>query len=173
MIGDRWRRVLRNGLWLAAALFVVALFGPRMCGAPLLAAGTAAPPFAVTRVDDGAPLTLRDLRGRPAVLFFWAVWCRACEAMMPGLAALAAERPGPRFVALHGDGQIPVDELATRARRFPRLVVVEGGERFLAAYRVTTFPTTYVLDAEGRICGGVAGRASPDVVAALLDRCAP
>lgn len=173
MIDERRRRVLRSVLMIAAALLAVALFGPRMCGTPLLAAGTAAPPFTTTRVDDGAPWTLQDLRGRPAVLFFWAAWCRACEAMMPGLAALAAERPGVRFVALHGDGQVPTGDLAARARRFPKLVVVEGGERFLGAYRVTTFPTTYVLDAGGRICGGVAGRASPDVVAALLDRCAP
>jgi len=171
MSGGRWGRVLRTGLMIAAALLVAAVFGPRMCRAPLLATGAAAPPFAAVRVADGAPLTLRDLRGRPAVLFFWAAWCRACEAMMPGLAALAAERPAARFVALHGDGQVPTSALAVRAGRFPKLIVVEGAERFLGAYRVTTFPTTYVLDAEGRICGGVAGRVSPDVVAALLDRC--
>lgn len=167
------RRAVRTAVMVGAALVAVALFGPRMCGEPLLASGAAAPPFSATRLDDGSLLSLQDLRGRPAVLFFWAAWCRACKEMMPGLAALAAARPEVPFVALHADGQVPAAELAARTRRFPKLIVVEGGERCLGAYRVTTFPTTYVLDRDGRICGGVAGRASADVVAALLDRCAP
>ena len=165
------RRAVRSFVLAAVALLVVALFGPRMCGAPLLAAGTAAPPFSVTRVGDGTRLTLGELRGRPAVLFFWAVWCKVCKEMMPGLAALAVERRGVRFVALHGDGEVATTALAAKARPYPALEFVEGGERFLGAYRVTTFPTTYVLAADGRICGGLVGRASAGVVARLLDGC--
>lgn len=167
------RRSLRNFVMVAAALALVVVFGPRMCGSSLLAAGTAAPPFTVTRVDDAGRVTLGELRGRPAVLFFWAAWCKACKEMLPGLAALAAERRGTRFVALHGDGEVPTRELARHARPYPALEFTAGGEGFLGAYRVTTFPTTYVLDAEGRICGGLVGRSSADVVAGLLDRCGP
>lgn len=165
------RRSVRNFVLVAATLVLVALFGPRMCGSSLLASGTTAPPFSVTRVADGDRVTLGDLRGRPAVLFFWAAWCKACKEMLPGLTALAAERRAVRFVALHGDGEVSTEAQAAQARSFPALEFAAGGERFLGAYRVTTFPTTYVLDADGRICGGVVGRASADVVARLLDRC--
>ena len=35
---------------------------------------TAAPPLALKRVDTGRTLALRDLRGRPVLLYFWATW---------------------------------------------------------------------------------------------------
>jgi hypothetical protein len=34
----------------------------------------AAPPLALKRLDTGRTLTLRDLRGRPVLLYFWATW---------------------------------------------------------------------------------------------------
>jgi hypothetical protein len=91
--------------------------------------------------------------------------------MLPGLAALARERPAVVFVAVHADANVAVAALAQRARQYPSLVFVEEGKRVLGAYRVGTFPTTYVIDGAGRICGGFVGRASSDAVAVLLDRC--
>ena len=38
------------------------------------AVATAPPPLALTRLDNGRTLTLRDLHGRPVLLYFWATW---------------------------------------------------------------------------------------------------
>jgi hypothetical protein len=35
---------------------------------------TTPPPLAVARLDGGRTLTLRELRGRPVLLYFWATW---------------------------------------------------------------------------------------------------
>lgn len=35
---------------------------------------TIPPPLAVARLDGGRTLTLRELRGRPVLLYFWATW---------------------------------------------------------------------------------------------------
>lgn len=32
------------------------------------------PPLALRRVEDGRTVTLGELRGRPALLYFWATW---------------------------------------------------------------------------------------------------
>jgi hypothetical protein len=32
------------------------------------------PPLALKRLDSDRTLTLRDLRGRPVLLYFWATW---------------------------------------------------------------------------------------------------
>jgi thiol-disulfide isomerase/thioredoxin len=167
---DSMRR-LRNFLLVAAALLLVVIFGPRMCQSRLLAPGTAAPAFSFVRIGAPGRLTLGELRGKPAVLFFWAAWCPSCKEMLPGLAALAKERPGVPFVAVHADATVTVAAIAQRARQYPSLVFVEEGERMLGPYRVGTFPTTYVIDAAGRICGGFVGRTSGDAIAVLLDRC--
>lgn len=40
---------------------------------------------------DGRPVRLSDLRGKPAIINFWATWCPSCLAEMPDLKALQAE----------------------------------------------------------------------------------
>jgi thiol-disulfide isomerase/thioredoxin len=165
------RRSWSNVLLVAVAAVLVAVFAPRMCGTSLLAPGTTAPPFSLPRVTEPGRVTLGDLQGHRAVLFFWAVWCRYCKQMMPGLAALARERPDVRFVAVHADPEATAAELATWARRFPELWFAAEGERIVRDWRVGTFPTTYLLDATGRICGGFVGQTSTDVLDVVLGRC--
>ncbi|HVG49343.1 MAG TPA: TlpA disulfide reductase family protein [Rubellimicrobium sp.] len=41
--------------------------------------------------DDGAEMTLQDLRGEVAVVNFWATWCAPCREEMPTLAKLQEE----------------------------------------------------------------------------------
>jgi thiol-disulfide isomerase/thioredoxin len=162
---------LKNLLLVAAALLLVAVFGPRMCQPSLLAAGTTAPPFSLPRVTEAGRVTAGELRGKRAVLFFWAIWCPHCKRMLPGLNALAGERTDATFVAVHADAQADPRAIEALARRFPALTYVWEGERIIGSYRVGTFPTTYVLDAQGRVCGGFVGYTASDVVAAMLDRC--
>ena len=39
-----------------------------------LPVATTPPPLALKRLDSGRTLTLRELRGRPVLLYFWATW---------------------------------------------------------------------------------------------------
>ena len=41
--------------------------------------------------DDGAEMTLQDLRGEVVVVNFWATWCAPCREEMPTLAKLQEE----------------------------------------------------------------------------------
>jgi thiol-disulfide isomerase/thioredoxin len=142
-----------------------------LCQSRLLAAGTIAPAFSLRRVPDGDRLTSGELRGRPAVLFFWAVWCPACKSMFPRLAAAARRSPDVRFVAVHADPGATPAHLAAFARQYPDLTHVAGGEAIAEAYRVATFPTTYVVDAQGRICDGFRGTAAEEDIARAAARC--
>ena len=47
------------------------LLGGLRLNAPIT---TTPPPLAVARLDGGRTLTLRELRGRPVLLYFWATW---------------------------------------------------------------------------------------------------
>jgi cytochrome c biogenesis protein CcmG/thiol:disulfide interchange protein DsbE len=110
--------------------------------APALPAEVLTPPRA----------TIASLRGRPALVNFWASWCGPCSKEAPELARLQR--------ALGGDGTlVGVDwnDARSGARAFvrkhgwtfPNLRDADGavGNR----YSLTGLPNTFVLDREGRI----------------------
>src|SRR5262249_22239853 len=43
--------------------------------------GLPAPPYDVSEYVGARPPTIKELNGRPAILFFWAHWCPDCKAM--------------------------------------------------------------------------------------------
>jgi thiol-disulfide isomerase/thioredoxin len=170
-IAERWAKV-RPWAMVAAALAIGLFVVPRWCRTPLLPKGTQIPAFVLPRADDPSrTVSSQDLRGRRAVLYFWAVWCPACERMRPGLAALARERSDVAFLAIHSDGDVDPRAVAARAESLPGPTYLVGGESVIGSFRATTFPTTYVVGSDGRICDGFSGRADPSDVAEAIDAC--
>jgi cytochrome c biogenesis protein CcmG/thiol:disulfide interchange protein DsbE len=146
-----------------AALLVLALWSAFLSAAfgrgggagparpPGVVAGMQAPDFTLPALDGGK-VTLSALRGRPAVLNFWATWCEACRLEAPALRALQAEQ-GDR-VALLGidDGEPPARVRLFVARSgYTWTVLLDEGAVTAAAYGVHYLPTTVFVDPAGVI----------------------
>jgi thiol-disulfide isomerase/thioredoxin len=126
----------------------------RLMGVP--AAATASP--ALVNVAAGPLLgggtgALRSLRGRPAVVNAWASWCPPCRAEFPILASVAAQYRGR--VAFRG---LDVSDGAGAARRFLAAHPLgypsyrdDGGRLAQSLAPLQGLPTTYFLDARGRV----------------------
>jgi thiol-disulfide isomerase/thioredoxin len=110
-----------------------------------------------------ALLSTRSLRGRPAVLNFWASWCSPCRQEASVLRTAAMQTRGK--VVFVG---IDVHDATSDARSFLRhqdirYTVVRGNEAAISAFRVEGLPETIYLDAHGhevaRTVGEVTARA--------------
>ncbi|MEX1306383.1 MAG: TlpA disulfide reductase family protein [Rhodovibrionaceae bacterium] len=184
-------RLAIRSLFLAALLFLAAPDlladeGPPLQGEfqdfTLLQAPVPAPD---TRFFDGQelPVSLADFRGRVVLLNFWATWCPPCVFEMPSLDALQ-EALGPEglsVVAVSLDRQgleIVAPFLRDLAVRQLEAYIDPRG-RLAAEFEVSAMPTSFVIDARGRIVGALRGAAawdSPEALALLryyLEKTAP
>ncbi len=124
-------------------VFEIASSGPGQRGKP-------APPLPPA-VLQAPKVTLAGLRGKPALINFWASWCEPCREEAPELQRF--ER------SIHGGRLIGVDytDQAAQGREFVRrydwkFPVLEDPDGIYGArYNLSGLPTTVVLDSQGRI----------------------
>jgi len=126
---------------------------------------------------DGKPMTASDFKGKVVVMNVWATWCAPCKVEMPTLARLQAHYADkPLLVAaLSVDRDNALEEAkAFIAQNAPLTMFHDPGYTLTFAMnpRVEGFPTTIIIDAQGRERARVAGEADWDApeVKALLDQ---
>ncbi len=124
----------------------------------LLATGSSAAP-AFSLVDlDGHRVSLADLRGRSVMLQFWATWCGVCRREFGAMNAV--ERglsPDQRVYAIVADADDPARIRRFVAEHHIEYPVLLGTDAVLRAYRVSVFPTTYIIGPDGRVAGHTTG----------------
>lgn len=161
------KAVLAVGLVLVLPLLVLFAksFGsdPHAVRSPLV--GREAPPFELVSVQDGKPVSLASLRGKPVVLNFWATWCEPCK-QEHGVLYQGAKIFGDRvqFVGVVYDDQKPKIEafLERYGSGYPALI--DDGGKAAIAYGVTGVPETFFIDANGSIVSKYNGPLSPDLL---------
>jgi peroxiredoxin len=114
---------------------------------------TAAPAFDLVDLE-GRRWSLESLRGKAAVLYFFAPWCRVCAASSPQLRWFHRWAGDEVRVVLIGLDWASGAELVKYARKHElSLPVLAGHADTASSYRIRGYPTYYVLDADGRIAG--------------------
>ena len=117
------------------------------------------------QVLSGHPVDMASLRGKPALINFWASWCGPCEQEAPELRRFA-DGIGPR-ASLVG---IDWNDSSKSARTFIEeshwtySVLRDPGGSVGNAYGLNGLPTTFVLDREGNIVQKLQG---PQTVSTL------
>ncbi|MBN9621921.1 MAG: TlpA family protein disulfide reductase [Actinobacteria bacterium] len=182
--GRAVRRRLSRGVAIVVVLLFVALLAYGLLSKATnrsidesLAKGTApsAPEFEDVVLDRGklpnglagavgpaladGKLGLRELRGIPVVLNFWASWCIPCREEAPILGA-GWKRYGPQGVLFLG---LNMQDLTGDARAFigsyhlTYPTIREPSNDTARNYGVTGIPETYFISARGRVVAHVIG----------------
>lgn len=109
---------------------------------------------------SGSPISLDDVQGKVVLINFWATWCPPCRLEMPAMQTLHDRYRDQGFEILAVNLQEQDDQMSAfvdeMGLTFP--IIVDRTGDLSSAYRVTSLPTTFIVDREGlirdRIVGG-------------------
>ena len=112
--------------------------------------GQEAPDFELTDAS-GKKWSLRQLRGRPVLLNFWATWCAPCVEEIPSLENLARRSSDDLTVLA-----VSVDEdWETVKKFFPKgtglSVLLDTSKEIPKKFGTEKYPETFLIDSQGRL----------------------
>ncbi len=117
-----------------------------------------APEFATGEWINSQPLTLKNLRGRVVLIEFWTFGCINCRNTLPFVQSWADRyrEKGLTVIGVHSpefDEERAVENLrrAVTSLGIRYAVVTDNDYQTWSAYHVEAWPTTFLLDKQGRI----------------------
>jgi thiol-disulfide isomerase/thioredoxin len=147
-----WRAAPRARWVAVAALAVAALVVAELAsGGGSEQTGRAAPPLPAKALRPPG-VDLAGLRGKPALVDFFASWCEPCAEEAPTLRALSASL-GDRatVVAVDWDDAGGPARAFVRKHRWTFPVLADTSGTAGESYGLVGLPTSFVLDPRGRI----------------------
>jgi cytochrome c biogenesis protein CcmG/thiol:disulfide interchange protein DsbE len=125
-------------------------------------------PALPTQTLRAPAVSLAMLRGHPVLVNFWASWCHPCRQEAPQLTRFAHQASGVRLVGVDtGDNAGDARSFIRRYRwDFP--VLRDGDSSVGDRYAIHGLPTTFALDARGRIVRTLVGPQTVDTLDAAL-----
>jgi cytochrome c biogenesis protein CcmG, thiol:disulfide interchange protein DsbE len=140
----------------ATGLGLVLLVVSGLVAAELITAGDGSSPRPApelpSQVLSGRHVDLASLRGKPALVNFWASWCGPCKDEAPELKKFSEELDGrATLVGVDwGDAADNAREFVAKAGwRYP--ILRDPSQKVGTQYGLNGLPTTFVLDADGNI----------------------
>lgn len=157
---ERTERWLIRGTVVVLVITLLSLAWANRASFAPLDSGAPAPAFTYPTLS-GDTLALAELRGQVVLLNVWATWCPPCVREMPSMQRLYQDMrdEGLRVVAVSVDAPGAIRDVRSFVHElgldFDILLNPAGDIQ--DAYAVTGLPTTFLIDAEGRIRRKVIG----------------
>ncbi len=128
--------------------------------------------------------TLSDYKGKVVFLNFWATWCNPCLIEMPHIEEIYKEYgfnedeviilgvANPSSEEYPNNNDVPKEEIMDfieeKGYTFP-IVFDETGEIY-RDYFIRSFPTTFMINKDGKIYGYVSGSLTKDIMINIIEQ---
>ncbi|MBC8139142.1 MAG: TlpA family protein disulfide reductase [Fibrella sp.] len=137
-----------------------------------------APPIQGT-LTTGDQFRLSDYRGKVVLINFWGTWCGPCIKELPDLVATQekyasrgftiiglADNNDPRLTEAQYRKALQV-YIENKGINYPNVPIPEGIKQ---AYGIEVFPTTFLLDKEGKVVYATVGPINPAEVGERIEK---
>jgi thiol-disulfide isomerase/thioredoxin len=118
-----------------------------------------APPWAVT-LPDGRALTSDALKGKVVLVNFWATWCPYCRKEKPVIDRFWKDTRSRGFEVVSISVDDPPEKIAAwmQDKGYAFMAAPTNASVAAAFGHVGSVPTSFIVDAEGRIRHKIAGQ---------------
>jgi len=129
-------------------------------------------PLILPRLEGGR-FNLKSLQGKVVLVNFWASWCPPCVQEMPSMERLNKQLSGKPFTLLGvnmAETKPEVESFLNTKVTINFPIVMDYDGKVLKSWRVFAFPTSYVLDKQGKIRYALFGSVewdNPDIVSKI------
>lgn len=143
---------------------------PAAAPAAMTLIGAAAPDFSL-RDTSGNYVSLAALRGKVVIVDFWASWCPPCQAQLPVLEKMHSELRDQGLVVLGLDVGEDSEHVAQFAKQkgYTFTLLLGAEPDITEKYFVDGYPTTFLVDRQGRIAFRTMGGETPDKLQAAVE----
>jgi len=145
---------------LISLLVSITLLGaPARAGSDLVPWTGGPTPRLVLKDLAGNPRNLADLKGKVVLVNFWATWCAPCIEEMPSMQQLRDKIGLAGFEVLavnFQEGQPRINDFLKK-RPLKLRIVRDSDGAVKAAFGVKVFPTSFIVDPDGRLRYSVIG----------------
>ena len=143
----------------------------------------AAPDFTLTD-QYGRTYTMEDLKGKTVFLNFWATWCGPCRLEMPDIQALyeawgensgellvlGVANPASDAYPFSQDKSQPEVEAFLSENGYTYPVLMDTAGTLFSQYGVSSFPTTFMLNEEGKVFGYITGTLDRSTMDSIVEQ---
>jgi peroxiredoxin len=117
------------------------------------------PPFKLESLDGGA-VSLADVRGRAAMLYFWESTCRYCARELPSTIEQAhreLREQGLVVLAINLGERRDLVAGWVKSRGVTSTVLLDANGEAQKSYQIAYTPTVFLVDRQGRLVGKAIG----------------
>lgn len=99
---------------------------------------------------NGKSVSLTDFSGKPVLIHFWATWCPICRMEQSSIDAIAQDNYAVITIVSQSGSKDEIRKII-HDRGIKAPVLIDENDRFAKKYGIKAYPTTFVLDSQGKI----------------------